>query len=82
MTREHWLFLLAIALFVGLLLAFSLMHRPQSRGYRWIQRCFWSFVFLQGCGLMGWVGLNPATWTISALLGWPGCAALLALAVL
>ena len=82
MTREHWLFLLMIALFIGLLLAFSLMHRPKSRSYLWIQRCFWSFAFLQGCSLMGWLGINPATWALSALIGWPGWAAMLAISFL
>ena len=82
MTREHWLFLLAIAIFVGLMLAFSLMHRPKSKGYQWIQRCFWSFAFLQSFSILGWLGMNPVTWTVSVLLGWPGCAAMLALSIL
>ena len=82
MTREHWLFLLTIMIFVSLMLAFSLMHRPESRGYRWIQRCFWSFALVQCCSQAGWLGMNRVTLAVSMLLSWPGCAAMLVVSIL
>ena len=81
-TQEHWLFLLGIALMLGLLLAFTLNHRPQSKAYRWTQRIFWSLVFLQGCSMAGWLGVNAVNLAITAALGIPGGCTLLVLSLI
>ena len=82
MTREHWLFLLATALLLGLMLAFTLNHRPQSKAYRWAQRLFWSLVFLQGCSMAGWLGVNAVNLLVTAALGIPGGCALLVISLM
>lgn len=77
MDGEHWLFLLAVALGMGLLACFSLEARPNGRLYRWARRVFWAGAALYLGGMMGGVPLNGLSLAVTAMLGAPGYGALL-----
>lgn len=79
MTGAHWLFLCCIALAMGLMLCFSLLSRPQSRGYRAVSRMFWAVMALLGAQALGLLSLTPASAAAVAALGAPGLMALMAL---
>lgn len=82
MEREHWIFLLAIAMMLGLMLFFALEARPKSRLYRGVRRIFWAFMFIHAFSAVGLLGMNGVNLMMTAVLGWPGAAALALLSAL
>lgn len=80
MTGAHWLFLCCIALFLSLMLCFSLLSRPRTRSYRAVSRMFWAAMALLGTQAAGMLALTPLSAAAVAALGAPGLLALLALA--
>ena len=82
MKTEHWVLMgLTAALFL-LLLWFASGTRTDGRGYRLIQRMFWSAAGLWISGSLGGIGLNAVTAAAVFSLGPPGYAALAALKLL
>ncbi|MBQ4073781.1 MAG: hypothetical protein IJD39_01060 [Clostridia bacterium] len=82
MTQAHWQMLLLIGMILGLMLCFSLGTRAETRLYRWTGRIFWAFVMLQGMQVIGGVGINGGNLALVSVLGIPGAAALMAIALM
>ena len=82
MDGEHWAFLLAAGLGMGLLLCFSLSARPGTRLYRAARNVFWASLLLYFSGLLGGAGFGPLNTLAVSLLGLPGWAALTVLSLL
>lgn len=82
MTTAHYLYLAALAVWIVLLMCFSLSSRGSSPLYRWARRIFWAAAALLLGGGLQFPGINPVNWAVASCLGAPGYLALCALSLL